>query len=651
MATIRRWYVLLVCGVSLHATAWAAIALVRGLLRTGTGDPIAAVALQVAIIVIGLPIFIAHWLWAQRLAANDVEERGSDLRRFYLYVTLAALFAPMLANAFTAVHSLLRLIASETDPIGWLGYTNGELIARSLVALVLLGLLWWYHRRVLQSDQQALPTTALAASFERLYRFGFSTVGLIMVAGAATDLLHWLLLSFGAGAPSFAGQGLLRISSPITRIAVGLPLWLIFWGQAQRRFQGAASDEHESLLRKIYLYATVFVTVLSTVSNATFLLSGLLQRLLGLNPDGDARGPLAVIVVGGIIWAYHARVLSADARQAPEVPRQVAVGRIYRYLVAAIGLAALLVGVGGVLSVLIRAVAEGGFNDMLSEQLAWFSAALIAGAPVWLWPWRQIRAAAAAAPPAGAAERRALVRKLYLYAYLFAATMTVLIGAIYIVARLVRLLLGDPLEGNLLSDLGQALAFTTLGVGAWLYHGSELRADSRAEAHDRTARLAGLRIAVIDPGDGTLGQALVTGLQHELPGLALELVLPAAGVAALAAAPAQIEAAGLLIGPWSIAGEGPGGLPPALAQLVAASPARKLLLLHEQPGWEWVGVEPAGTPTLVRETVRAVVRIGAGEPPERTRNASTIIGVIVGVIIIIPILIQLLTLAIGGLFF
>src|SRR3972149_11526141 len=103
MVTVRRLYILLVCAVSLQSMSWAVIALLRNLLTLGREAPTASIAFQIAVIVIGLPVFLAHWLWAQRLAAQETDERGSALRRLYLYGTLAAFLGPIAVNTFDLI--------------------------------------------------------------------------------------------------------------------------------------------------------------------------------------------------------------------------------------------------------------------------------------------------------------------------------------------------------------------------------------------------------------------------------------------------------------------------------------------------------------------------------------------------------------------
>ncbi|MBI4771546.1 MAG: hypothetical protein HY784_14330, partial [Chloroflexi bacterium] len=439
MVTVRRWSVYLVCAVSLNTAAWAAITLLRNLLTPGREAPLASTAFQIAVVVVGLPVFLVHWLWAQRLARQEADERQSALRRLYLYGTMAGFLGPFLANAFNLIVALLRPVSRG----------GGTLLLRPLVpplvGLGALGLLWFYHWRVRREDGQTPPEGGTLATLQRLYLFGFSAAGLALTSLAAIHLLRWLLFQFGASGEVIRASGA-SLAAEVARMAVGLPVWLFFWGRAQRLFAGAEEEERESALRKFYLYGAVLVAVLSAVTNVTVILAGGLRRVLDLPAMGDIRLPLPIAASMAVVWAYHARTLRLDADRAAEAPRQAGIRRLYLYLVAGVGLAALLVGLSGTLSALIKALAASFLGPALKEQLAWYSAALIAGLPVWLLPWRRAQLGAVAAPfaslrgpsagGAGAEARGSVVRKIYLYFYLFVATMTVLSSAVYIVSQL-----------------------------------------------------------------------------------------------------------------------------------------------------------------------------------------------------------------------
>ncbi len=650
MAIVRRVYIFLVCAISLNVVAWATIGLLRNLLTLAESTPVSTTAFQVAVIAIGLPIFITHWLWAQRLSARDPVERESALRRLYLFGMLAGFLGPFVANTFDLIDVLLRaaLGSSRTGT----SVMEGSLSA--VAAMIILALLGLYHRRAVALAEGAGSQASHAATIRRLYVIGFCATGVTMTTLATIDLLLWTMLSFGGGA-AIDGLGTAGLADAVARLVVGVPLWLVFWAQAQRLFRGSAVEERESALRKLYLYVVVFVAVLSAVTNGTFLLAGLLRTLLGLAPTGDVRGPLSVVIGMLVLWAYHAHVLRREARGndaagAVEAPGQAGIRRLYLYLVAAIGLAALLVGLGGDISVLIRSLSQVELSPALKEQLAWFTAALFAGLTVWLMPWRRAQIGAVAATPAGAAERRSIVRKIYLYFYLFVATMTVLAGAVYIVYRLLSLALGETGVGDILSDLGQAIAFSLIGAGIWLYHGWAVRGDGQRGVREKLERHAALNVTVLDVADGHFGRAVLDSLRRELPGVVLHPIeLSLGGAAIRVADPAvaagqadiagRLAAADVIVGPWevAVAGGALGRVGADIAAACAASPALKLLVPVGVKGWEWIGVEDGEDADLVGQTVRAVKQFSEGEPvtPARPLSAGAVVGIIAGGLVLL----------------
>lgn len=640
MATVRRWYMFLVAAVSLQAVTWAVIALFRNLLTPGYQVPAATTAFQIAVVVVGLPIFLAHWLWAQRLAGRDSEERETAVRRLYLYATLAAFLGPFVANVFDLIAALLWLIVGQPErPFAYFEFSPNQAIIRDLVALVVLGLLWFYHQRLVVADVQVVPETSNAATVRRLYIFGFSATGLIMTSIATISLLRWVMFQFGPD-QAIGGRDDLEFSIEVARLCAGLPLWLIFWQWAQHLFSGPNEAERESALRKFYLYATILVAALLAITNTAFILAGVFRRALDLPPMGDLRDSLPIVIGTAVLWAYHTVVLWSDARLAGEAPRQARIRRLYLYLVAAIGLAALLIGLSGDLSVLIRSLAGAAFGSDLREQLAWFTAAMVAGLPVWIISWRQTELGAEAVGPQGDEERRSLIRKIYLYFYLFVATMTVLSGVVYIVYRLLSLVLGESNQGNLLSDLGQAIAFSLIAAGVWLYHGFVLRGDGQLVQREQAARLANLRVTIVDGGEGSFGQTVLNELQRQLPGVTFESIgltqTAATGGSTLAA---QLAGTGLIVAPWNSPFAG-GPLSAEFARAISASPAPKLLIPIRSEGWEWAGVERWSTEALVWQTLQAVKQIAAGEEvkPAHPLGPGAIIGIIAGLFFLLILL-------------
>jgi hypothetical protein len=347
-----------------------------------------------------------------------------------------------------------------------------------------------------------------------------------------------------------------------------------------------------------------------------------------------------------LTWAYHSQVIKNDIKLAGEARRQAGLRRLYIYLIAAIGLAAFLVGLSGILSFLIRSLDQSLFGTGLKQQLAWFAAVTIAGLPVWYVPWRQAQYRAAVSGAEGTDETRSLVRKIYLYFFLFVATMTMLSSVIYIVFRLISLILGEA--PPTLSDLGQPVAFSVIAAGVWSYHWSVLRADSQRLLQERITQLEDFSVVVVGVGEKGLSQTVVSALEREnlgvsLVSLDLEVIEVELGESAdRKDVITQLNQAGLIVGPWeiAIAGGAGGAVTPEISQAVIDSPASKLLIPTPSEGWNWAGVDQWNTEAFVRQTVNAVKQILEGEEvkPTKPLGYGAIVGIIIGVLFLLIVL-------------
>lgn len=631
MATVRRIYSYLVCAISLQALSWAIISLLWQILFERERADTTPLAFQIAVLVIGLPVFLIHWLWAQRLADREAEERTSLARRIYLYLMLAAFLGPALFQAYALGAALFRQMFGSSLPDDM---TLSAAIGRPFTALLILLLLWGYQRWMIQHNDRA--TDSIWGAIDRIYQLVFSLVGLALMANAAADLLRWLM-DWSDTANAFA---IIYLTDILARLALALPLWLWFWIREQRHV-ALESPAREALVRRAYLYLAIFVATLAAVTSAAVLLSGFLRAWLGLPAQGKLGDMLPITIFAALIWAYHAWILRDDVAALAEAARQALIRRLYRYLVAAIGLLAALIGLAGLLSVLIRIVSGDILSSDLREQIAWFSSALIAGLPVWLVPWRQAQIVAAAATDDGAEERRSLIRRAYLYFYLFLATMAILGGLVTIAFQIISFALGNPLD-NPIRDIGIAAAYTLVAAGVWALHGTAMRADGRISDAARASALAAKRVMLIDPGDGHFGVALLAALRQALPGLTVDLIAPALATPTpeeqAPMPPAQrLANADLIVGPWTITmADG------ALTSAIIASPAEKLLAPLRSPGWQWVGVERWSEHAAIEQTVRAVRQILAGEevkPAGRMHGCATAV-IVFGVLLLISQLVQ-----------
>lgn len=645
MSTPRRIYIYAVSAITIQAVTHALIALLRNLIITGLDPERSAIAFQISVIVIALGMFLPHWLYGLRTARREAEERESVVRRLYLYGMQAAFLGPFVNSAFNIAARLLVEVAGETGSRRlYPRLPTGEFILFHLVGAVVLGLIWFYHQRVLAEESSPATEVGGPATVRRLYLLSFSAVGLVMTTIAIVSLLRWIFFQIGASSEASSNGPVIDIA----RLMVGAPLWLIFWRSADRLFSGPVEEERVSALRKFYLFSVVILAALISVTTASILLASLFRRLLNVADETqeDLGTAIAIIVAMAVLWVYHGLVLRDDTRRASESPSQAGVRRLYTYLVAAIGLAAALLGLGGLVSVLILSLEQSGIGAGLRRQLAWSAAALIAGLPVWGWPWRGVQVRASTKGVVGDAERSSLARKVFLYFFLLAATLVVLGSAVYLLSQILGMLLGEAGPG--LSELGHPIGYGILAVATWLYHAAALRADRRLGLGALATGLEGKRVVVVDVSDGSLGAAVTEEMKKRIPGVDLgSIQLGAANGQAPAKARVedQLSKADLIIGPWNVTVGMPaveGGVVTAdFARAVIRSPARKLLIPTRVQGYEWAGVDRWKQEALIRQVVSAALQILNGEEvkPARPIGVGVIIGIVLGGLILLQLIV------------
>jgi len=644
MAVIRRVYLYVVCAISLNALVWALIGLLRELSLDVGG--VEDLAMEIAVSVVSLGMYLAHWLWAGRQSARSVEERQSGLRRFYLYASLAGFFSPLLGTLYAMLANLLNLANTAVNYPNRVTTTT-EQVVYDLIAILVLALGIGYHFWVVRSDEQAAAGADRHTGIRRLFIYGFSAVGLTSLIAACITLVELVIYGLTGG----TRETVLQFKSALPGLAIGLPVWLAFWLLAQRLFHLDQVGERLSVVRKLYQYGYIFAGALSVVFNTALIVNEIMRRILGLSSSGDWREPLPVMLVMGIVWLYHAVGLRGEQSARVLTGRAGGIQRLYQYLVAAIGLLAVLAGLVGLIAVILISIEEG-FGRAEREMLAWTVSALLVGLPVWLLPWLRIQAAARSLPQAGSSPevvlqntigeegRSSLVRKIYLYLFIFLATIAVLGGLIFIAFRLVGAGLG--LGAPTLSELGIAMAFTFIGVGVWLYHGQQLRTDGRLTSQSAALQIQQVSILALALPGSEFGGAVCARLAGEMPQAKLSVLeLSPEGLPEDWAA--QIGAAGLLLMPldaWNQA-------PETLRAAVQASPARKLLAPQPVQGWAIAGLDLSEDNPA--HLVQALRQLAAGQDvrPHRPLGPWAILGIILLVIwVVIPALVFLVNLVV-----
>jgi hypothetical protein len=583
------------------------------------GEPSPALPDALALLVTGLPV-LAYYEGAARRVTTNV---ARPLRWLYglLFSVLGMISA--VAGGVAALQWFFSFVAGLRPDVP------------DVAAWLLPGLVVWaWLQRDMTKTGLALglaeETTAgfrgAGRLLRRIYVLSFSAVGAGLAALGLIGVQEWLFTRLG-------GQGVFRLPDALAWLIAGILLWLYYWRWAGRLFAGNLADERRSDLRKAYLYLIITVAVITAITTIALLVNGALRALLGLPSGGSLGLPLAIIVASAALWAYHAFVLRRDIAAAGESALQAGMQRLYWYLVAALGLAAFVIGIAGELSVAIRLLALRFLaDDALKDQFAGFTAAFVAGLPVWLMAWVPAQRTAAQAGPAGTASRRSVLRKAYLYFYLLVAVVITLANAIGVVYQLLNVLFGLFGGGNVLADIAQSTGFTVISSAVWIYHGWVLRGDGRRAKQDKDLEVekkakedeqavnrmasdwARFPVAVVDGGDGSFGRSALAALKSKLPYLNLIPVgltpeaSAAMGADPAAGAEAQLAAAALIVLPWTVlAADGP----------IASSPALKILVPVSAPGIQWAGVSPAADqgPEIVRAVGQALKNTLSSQRP------------------------------------
>jgi hypothetical protein len=451
-----------------------------------------SVSLWGATALVGLPVWLLHWLWIQRTARADPDERASTLRRLYLYAVLGG---AVLVIGLAISEILLRLfnpsvgLASAGQQV--------DLIIRPLPLALVAAVVWLAHWRIAARDRAEVGETGGSATLRRWYIYAVAFIGLLLLLNGARALVEALWRA-AAGASPPSGSA---IATPAADTLVGLGVWLVHWVVLPQRLPEAARrDDGVSVLRSVYLFFALAVGVIGTLLGASQLLYYAVGRLLGVERPGGvggdllsaAAGPASAVIVYGVAWAYQRQAVRSQAAAFAEAPRQAGIRRLYTYVIALLALGVLTSGVAGLLWTLCDVLFAPGATsgDFWRERVALFATLALVGLPVWLLHWH---------PTAGSAdEARSLARRLYVYLSLIAAMLTVVAAMAGVVYRLLGLVLGGSFGQDVATDLAHALALAAVAGLVAVYHWRVLRTDAGI-AQATEAELVATQSVAVEP--------------------------------------------------------------------------------------------------------------------------------------------------------
>ena len=540
IGTVRRLFLYWLAFVALIFAAAGVSLLMGGALDAIRGETVIAdsdteLAVGLAFVVVGAPAWLIFAWLAQRSVGEHPVERRSQARRLYLGLVRGVALVIVMVNAVAIGRMVLAVEDFEGGPWGWALTWGG---------------VWLLHARVAAGE---LPPTASTRLFERLYLYFAALAGLYVLAGGLTAALSSTLLAAydGAFRPALVVEAWsegLRTAVAVT--ATGTAVWLWHW------LREARHDAASTLWRvHIFLFG-ILGGMAMAIGGAAVLLHAVLQWFVG-EPDAGsaaahfARLPAAasVLAVGTASWLYHRLVLS-DATAAEAAERSEP-ERMHDYVAATAGLLTLAAGTATLLAVTVDALTPA--DGQLLREPGWWrnplvlgATLLIVGAPLWGRYWFQIQRTLAAA---GGRERPALSRRIFLFAVLGVAVLTVLINLTILLFQIFEAVLEGDVTQAVIDDTRWSIALLLTAAAISVYYWLVLREDQRALAEGAPVRAAPRKEVVLlvgGPADSLVRELEQSDGVHVRVWRRLDQAGELAQLTGdeLAALRAQIEAAG-----------------------------------------------------------------------------------------------------------
>ncbi len=524
MKTIRRLYFYAVAFISFEVVLWGLIGLIRSIVNPDLiTDNAQALAQALSLIFVGVPIFLIHWLWAQRTSAHEEEEKTATLRAVFLYGALLGTLIPVVQNLVALINRIFLGAAQISYTRALFGGSQNW--PDNLIAIILNLLMASYFWSILRADWSTLPDTENFKDIRRLYRFLWMLYGLLMIIFGTQQILRFI---FYMPTGVIGAMGRETFINATALLVIGAPIWFFAWRILQDAL--ADPDEKESLLRLGILYLLSLSGVIVVLSAGGTLFYMILNRLFGEVQGWSSfiqriGGPISLGLPFGVIWAYYGRWLTQQIDFESQASLRAGKRRIYFYILSLIGLVASFIGMSSLLSFLIDIGVGNSTLTMYSfrQSLTGALATLVVGLPLWLTTWRPMQAEALADGDAGDHARRSIVRKVYLYLVLFASVIGGMVSAGGLVFTLINALLGGD-NPNFISSISDALQTLVLFVVLLLYHLSALRKDGLARADALEARQEQFGVLVFDNSNGKFGESVKTAFMKHAPKIPVTVV-------------------------------------------------------------------------------------------------------------------------------
>ena len=518
MKTIRRLYFYLVALISVEIVLWGLVGLLRSIVDQTVSGGADALAQALALILVGVPIFLIHWLWVQRAAARDEEEKTATIRAAFFYAILLGTLIPVAQNLLSFIDRSFVQVTGLGVERAFRAFSE-QTLADNFIAIVMNGIVAVYFWNILRGEWATLSDPQQRENFSevrRLYRYVWMLYGLLLTVFGAQQILRFLLYIPG----DVLGElGREVVVNGVALLIVGTPIWVYSWQLIQNSLDDPA--EMGSLLRLGILYLLALGAVITVITTAFLVVNSIFTWLLGADWTlsdfvQQISGPLSIGLPLGFVWAYYGYWLNRHIEAVEDRVRRASLKRLYNYILSLIGLVVAFIGVTSLLRFIIDMVIGPGMlmTDTSRSTLAASLASILVGLPLWLMMWRPMQAEALSQNELGDHARRSMIRKAYLYFVLFVSVIGGMATAVALVYQLIRVVLaGDTGSdfGNTVLNLTQLLFL--FGV-VLVYHLNVLRLDGASTADALAEKQSGYSVLLVDSGNGFVESMKTALVKH-----------------------------------------------------------------------------------------------------------------------------------------
>jgi hypothetical protein len=548
MKTVRRLYFYAVALISLEVVLWGLIGLLRTIVdrvSVGGGE---ALARALALILVGIPIFLVHWGWAQAASRRDPEEKTASLRAVFLYAALLGTLIPVVQNLLALINRLLLEGANISPGRALLG--GSQSWPDNLIAIAMNLLVAAYFWTTLNREWETLPNAENFAEVRRLYRYIWLLYSLLMAVLGAQQIVRFI---FYIPSNVVGLIGRVTFVNGLALLLIGTPIWVYTWRVCQRALTDP--DEKASMLRLGVLYLLAVGGVAAVLASTGTLIYMLLKQLVGqAAPAAEFAqrigAPISVAVPLVVVWAYYGAWLNRHIDAAAEdLRQQEALKRPYYYILSLSGLVAAFTGAALLMRIIINQalssalMAPGFLGDRISAAVA----PLLVGLPLWVWAWLRMERQARDEGLSGAHARRSIVRKGYLYLVLFASVIGGMAAAVALIFQVLKALLNSERLADFLAPSLNSLQLLLLFAVVLVYHLSALRRDGLSRGEIVEMERGQFPVLVI--GEGAFAESMRLALGKQSQRLLVAVMAPSGQLPPETEYQAVVLPAGLVLDP------------------------------------------------------------------------------------------------------